>query len=267
MSKHGKRELESIGLESLYAPIGVNTKVFKPNPKIRAKYRKSLELTDDNFFIGTVGLNYMDDRKGFIPLLQAFKEFVGEHPEARLYIHTHAPGKLENTLNYAQISDMLGLYDEVIYANQASHDLGRTTEKQLSNIYNTFDVFCLASKGEGFGMPIVEAAACGVPTIMTNTTTGPEFHAARFTPWLIEVDNPDDKKWIPTGTWRYEPKPSEILKCLDCAYNFWKYGNYNIIKNEVREGALAYDWDVIWEKYWIPILNILESNLSKGVSE
>jgi len=124
MSKHGKRELESIGLESLYAPIGVNTDIFKPDPEVRAKYRKSLGLTDDIFFIGTVGLNYMDDRKGFIPLLQAFKEFVREHPEARLYIHTHAPGKAENSLNYAQVSDMLGLYDEVLYANQPNYDLG-----------------------------------------------------------------------------------------------------------------------------------------------
>jgi glycosyltransferase involved in cell wall biosynthesis len=262
MSKHGKRELEGMGLESLYAPIGVNTKIFKPNPEIRIKYRKSLELTDDNFFVGTVGLNYADDRKGFIPLLQAFKEFIKEHPEARLYIHTHAPGKTENSLNYGQISDMLGLYDKVLYANQANYDLGRMTEEQLSNLYNTFDVFCLPTKGEGFGMPILEAAACGIPTIMTDTTTGPEFHAARITPWLISVDSVDDKKWMPNGTWRLEPRPSEILKALNCAYDFWKTSDYGQLKKRVREGALAYDWDVVWDKYWRPILKMLESELN-----
>ena len=264
MSKHGKRELESIGLESLYAPIGVNTDVFKPDPEIRAKYRKSLGLADDIFFIGTVGLNYMDDRKGFIPLLQAFKEFVKEHPEARLYIHTHAPGKAENSLNYAQISDMLGLYDEVLYANQPNYDLGRMTEEQLSGLYNMFDVFCLPTKGEGFGMPMVEAASCGVPVITTETTTGPEFHAAKIAPWLITVDELDDKKWMPHGTFRYEPRPSEILKALECAYQAWKCSDWTKIKEGVRDAALKYDWDVVWEKNWKPILNALESNLKES---
>jgi len=263
MSKHGKRELESIGLESLYVPVGVNTKIFKPDPERRAKYRKAFKYDNDTFVVGMVGLNYVDDRKNFVSMFLAFKEFLKEHPNSQLYLHTHATGKDEDSLNYVAITEKLGLYDNVLFANQEQFDLRQITQEQLTGLYNTFDVFCLPTKGEGFGMPMVEAASCGVPVVTTETTTGPEFHAAKIAPWLITVDELDDKKWMPHGTFRYEPRPSEILKALECAYQAWKCSDWVKIKEGVREAALKYDWDVIWDKNWVPILNVLESNLSE----
>jgi len=38
----------------------------------------------------------------------------------------------------------------------------------LATIYNSFDVFALPTMGEGFGLPILESQACGVPALATD---------------------------------------------------------------------------------------------------
>lgn len=259
MSKHGVRELKSIGLDPLYIPLGINTEVFKPSAKGRKTFRKSLNWEDENLFIiGSVGLNYADDRKGFIPLMQAFREFHKNHSEARLFLHTHAEGIREGSIDYARISDSLGLADYVAYPHQQSYDFCRLDEKWLNNTYNGFDVFCLPSKGEGFGLPLLEAQACGIPTITTDTTTGPELCKEG---WLIDIDKFDHMRWMPTGTFRLEPAPSEILKCLEVAYGFWKHGDWKSLKKDARESVLEYDWNVVWDKYFQPTLKFLEERL------
>jgi len=38
----------------------------------------------------------------------------------------------------------------------------------LATVYNAFDVFALPTMGEGFGLPILESQACGVPAVVTD---------------------------------------------------------------------------------------------------
>ena len=47
----------------------------------------------------------------------------------------------------------------------------------LAQIMNCFDVHLFMSHSEGFGLPIVEALACGVPTLVTNYSSMPELIA------------------------------------------------------------------------------------------
>jgi len=264
MSKHGSRELQSIGLDPLYAPVGVRTDIFKPDKEARATYRKNFKWPDDVFVVGSVGLNYKDDRKGFIDLMVAFKELTKRHSDVRLYLHTHAEGARENTLNYTVVLNNLELYNYVLFGPQEAIDQGTIGQEQLSKLYNTFDVFCLPTKGEGFGLPIVEAASCGIPVATTATTTGPEFHKAGVVTWLIDIDWLTNGSWMPTNTWRYEPNASQILKQLEAAYNFWKFGDYTSLKHDVRKAALQYDWNKVWPKHWQPILKTLEQNKGKN---
>lgn len=46
--------------------------------------------------------------------------------------------------------------------------------KDLAKIYNLAKVFCLPSLYEGFGLPILEAMACGCPVITANVSSMPE---------------------------------------------------------------------------------------------
>ncbi|MBU2578197.1 glycosyltransferase family 4 protein [Patescibacteria group bacterium] len=51
---------------------------------------------------------------------------------------------------------------------------GRVKQKDLPLIYNGADLFVYPSFGEGFGIPPLEAMACGVPVITSDTTALPE---------------------------------------------------------------------------------------------
>jgi len=258
MSKHGVKELRSIGLEPMYAPHGVNTKVFRPNLDGRKAFRKDMGWTDDDFVIGSVGLNYGDDRKGFIPLMRAFKEFEKKHIEAKLYIHTHVGGKYPGTVDYIKIADKIGV-SRLYFPHQGSNDIGRIDKEWLNDVYNGMDVFCLPTRGEGFGIPIIEAQACGTPVITTDTTTGKELTK---TGWLIDT-KPDHLRYIPGNCFRYEVGEEGVLKCLELAYNAWKYTDYRGLRKVTRENILEFDWDTIWKKHWKPIFKLLEEKLKE----
>ena len=182
MSTHGVRELRSVGIEPMYGPHGVDCQIFKPNPEWRKRFRDNYGWDDSHFVIGSVGMNYGDDRKGFIPLMRAFKKFHDAHPEARLFLHTHALGKMEGTIEYFKIATGLGISNLVSWPDQLAHDLGRITDEWMSATYNGMDVFCLPTRGEGFGIPLIESQACGIPLITTATTTGPELINATNSP-------------------------------------------------------------------------------------
>jgi glycosyltransferase involved in cell wall biosynthesis len=60
-----------------------------------------------------------------------------------------------------------GLVDDVILTNFV-------TDEELVKIYNAADVFVYPSIFEGFGLPPLEAMACGTPVITSNTSSLPE---------------------------------------------------------------------------------------------
>ena len=52
--------------------------------------------------------------------------------------------------------------------------LGRVSELELITLYSMADVFVFPSFYEGFGVPPLEAMACGAPVITSNTSSLPE---------------------------------------------------------------------------------------------
>ncbi len=269
MSRHGERELWRLGHEPYYLPCGIDTKVFRPNPYTRLEFREEFHLTDDNFLVGSVGLNYEDDRKGFIPLMRAFKVFHERHPESRLYLHTLANERnhVASAINLLKVARDIGVADSIIWPHQPSYFLGRITPEWLSDCYNGMDVFCLATKGEGFGIPIVEAQACGVPAIVSNTTTGRELTLGPQ--FLIETDPLDDARWLVTGCDRLECRPSNILAAMEDAYVAWRnrckgYDSWNRYKAAAIALAAQYDWGEVWPTYFRPILAEMEKRLKQA---
>lgn len=261
MTQHGKRELERYDLEPEYAPIGFDPDVFHPDSDLAGEFREALQWKDglkpdDMFLIGTVGLNYGDDRKGFVILLQAFKAFRDQHPEARLYLHTQA-NKKDEGINYSRIAHELGVMDYVAWANPAQLWFGSYTPEELAAVYSAFDVFCLPTRGEGFGMPVIEAQACGTPVIVTDNTSGPELCK---TGRLIKTDS-DDYVYTGLNTWRVQPKPSEVVDALERSLALWgKNGDY--LESVYTEDAVEeYQWPNVWEKHWKPIIDKIEAML------
>ena len=82
------------------------------------------------------------------------------------------------------------LYDDIFAEVERSqvtglvHFLGFVDDDDLPSLYSLADLFAFPSHYEGFGLPVLEAMACGVPVLCTNTSSLPELtgDAARLVP-------------------------------------------------------------------------------------
>ena len=253
MSRFGERWLKTADLDPLYAPHGVDTKVFRPLEGGREEGRKALGIPQDAFVVGMVGANrgwsIQACRKAFPQMFDAFSHFARRHDDAFLYCHTHmapaAPGMdlifLAKTL---QIPD-----SRMAFPNDEAWHLNLMDDHFLAGVMNTFDVLCHSSMSEGFGVPIIEAQACGVPVIVCDNTSMPELSQ---TQWLVGGDrwwNGDQKSWA------MMPSVSSIVEQLEVSYE--ARGDQKV-KDAAVQFAQTYDADRVAEKYWAPVLEALE---------
>lgn len=93
-------------------------------------------------------------RKGHQDVYSAFyKAFDYHNHDVRLVMKCR-PGSLKR-LDFS-------------YSNDMRITIWRTDVDEIADIYNPFDAFLFPTKFEGFGQPPREAAACGVPTVVTR---------------------------------------------------------------------------------------------------
>lgn len=67
--------------------------------------------------------------------------------------------------------------------------IGRLDREDLRRLYSCTDLFVFPSRYEGFGMPVLEAMACGAPTITSSTSSLPE--VAGDAALLLDPDDVD----------------------------------------------------------------------------
>jgi len=114
-------------------------------------------------FVLTVG--NLEPRKNLARLIEAFAA-VARNPgvTAKLVLVGKAKGEGGSL---ARLVEQHGLRDRVIFT-------GFVAEEQLVLLYNRAAVFVYPSLYEGFGLPPLEAMACGCPVIASNVTAMPE---------------------------------------------------------------------------------------------
>ena len=258
VTRHGERELKRVGFNPIYAPLGVDTKLFRPDPELRKEFRKRKNWEDNTFVIGFVGINYKTDRKNIVGLLKAFQKFHNEFPKSILYLHTDIFGSTAEGLPLNWIMNACGFDPEgkgaVHIVDQTSYHLWNISQDELVGLYNAFDVFCFPTQGEGFGLPLVEAQACGCPIITTETTSGAELCKGGL---LIHADE-NYYEFSTLKTWFLKVPMLEIYKKLKIMHKIWDAGKMGKYQKAAREGMLEYDWDVVYDKYWRPLLKTLE---------
>lgn len=258
ITRHGERELKRVGFNPIYAPLGVDIKVFRPDAEIRKTFRQKKKWDDETFVIGFVGLNYQTDRKNIVNLIKAFQKFHNEEPSSILYLHTDIFGSTAQGLPLNWIMGACGFDVDgkgaVQVANQLDYHLWNISRDEMVGLYNAFDVFCFPTKGEGFGLPLIEAQACGCPVIVSETTSGKELLKGGL---LIHADE-DYYEFSTLKTWILKVPMSEIYKKLKIMHKIWKAGKLEKYQKAAREGILEYDWDNVYTKYWRPLLKILE---------
>ena len=248
MSEFGHRKALEAGIESTYIPHGVDTKLFKPNAKIRNQVREAMGI-QDKFVVGTVAAN-IGERKNYKAMLQAFAKFHKEYPDTAFVCHTN-PLERKGMSNMAVYCKELGIENDVIFPTQDDLQRGYSKEEMVA-LYNAMDCFFLLTRGEGFGVPTIEAQACGLPVILTDCTTSEELCGSG---WLVDVV---DKDWTYQSSYQFLADVDHAVKRLETAY---ESNGTDSLKKKAREFALNYDYDLIVEKYWLPYLKKLEAKV------
>jgi glycosyltransferase involved in cell wall biosynthesis len=169
-TQFGKDELSAGGYRGPcdIIPLGVDSDLFHPvSYEDHLKSRITLTnkpIPETAFLVGVVGRN--QPRKRLDLAMAYFAEWVHNHdvPDAYLYLHTAPTGergcdirslgkhhKLEGRLILAEMQPGYGLPDE-----------------QLVRVYQALDVYLSTTQGEGWGLPALEAMACGVPCVLPD---------------------------------------------------------------------------------------------------
>jgi FkbM family methyltransferase len=254
-SRFGERMAHDAGLDVRYVPHGVDTAAFRPGEQAAA--REKLGIPPDRFVVLMVAANKDNpSRKAYPAALHAFAHLARKHPDAHLYLHT----VLRGGTDLEAILDHLELRGRASAANQYAVITGAHDSDHMATLYQAADVLLSPSFGEGFGIPILEAQACGLPVIVGDWSSMSELC---FAGWKIPqpADAVDgygpvpDPWWNPLGAYWQQPRVGAILEALEAAYQARSGAGWPRLQSAAREGATAYDADLVARDYWRPVLD------------
>lgn len=157
------------GVDARFAP--------QDDPAEAARVRERYKIADGPFVlsVGTI-----QPRKNHVRLIQAFAAAVGaKHPPAPA--RSCSGDSLVDASPLLVIAGGRGwMYDE-IYAEVERQGLagrvhfpGFVDDGDLPALYRAADVFAYPALYEGFGLPVLEALACGTPVVTSNVSSLPE---------------------------------------------------------------------------------------------
>ncbi len=263
-----------------YIYHGVDTKMFRPAPKEqRQQFKKRLLGIDNKKVIGIVARN--QPRKAFDSLFKMFYHVLrGEwyrckecgtittsiYDEVKKEASKPASCRkcLSKEIKKGNVRD-----DVVLYLHCAPKDCGwdlidlqedfdlrgniifnpdlqigrGVDERTLAAIYNAIDIFTLPTRGEGFGLPVLEAMSSGRPIVATDYSAHPEW--AKGAGFLVppKVLEAEPLTNIRRAIIDMDEYVQSIITLLDDEELCEKYGEKG------REQALKMDWSII-SKQW-----------------
>jgi glycosyltransferase involved in cell wall biosynthesis len=193
-------------------PNGVDTKVFTPDgPPLRPQGARKFVF----LFVGGA-----IRRKGVDLLLEAYKTAFDPGEDVSLilamsgvtgaYQHNSLLPQIERAANDSGFPHLQPLFDCF-------------DDATLASLYRGCDAFALPYRGEGFGMPLLEAMACGKPAITTALGPSTDFCSGETTYLVAAHEEEVPEEPPPLGpltgkfTW-FEPDFAELVRTLRHVY-------------------------------------------------
>lgn len=256
LSQHGVHQLEGGGVDPkriFLIPHGVDCKLFRNRTEEeRAAIRESLGIPSDCFLVGLVQAN-KGGRKGIDVQIEAFARFQEKYEDAHLYLHVE-PSTAMGGVDVEHCLRESGLLGKgIIHRTSDYYARVGVQEQTIAKIMGSFDVLLQATCGEGFGIPIIEAQASGVPVIVNDCSAMPEL--ARH-PDLI-CRKPAAFR-APHGGWHFMPQVDEVQRALEHVYKLPWASVEEWRADCARFAQINFDWPIIQTK-WKAILTLLEA--------
>lgn len=248
MSRFGYDRFRTAGFDPVYVPHGIDMSVFTP-PQDRDEIRKMMGVDPGAFVIGINGANNDAIRKGLPEQMLAFARFAKDHADALLALHTgvHQDGGQD----LEALAESLGITDRVRVVDQYRYHGGLVQPPELSDWYGMLDVLSCCSFGEGFGLPVIEAQACGTPVITTAASSMTELN-----PLGTEVGGEPFWNGVHKGWW-VKPSIPEIVSAYEKAY----LARDDMDHGALREFAGNYDANAVAAEFMKPAVSELLSRM------
>ncbi len=231
------------GLETDWIWLGVDRAVFRsaaPEHPLSAgqmsiatkeQAKASFNLSG-KFLVISVSDNH--GRKNLADAIKVFAAFARGKEDALLYLHTNP---VDNGFDLLAVVSRLGIRPQVMFPSDlglsGAHELDTS---RLAVLYNAADVYLSTSSGEGFGLTLAEALACGLPVVAQSFSAIPEVvgEGGILTP-------PERLRTCPNGADLCLPKLEPMVDALEHLYRSPEL-RLELSQKCVRQ-ARNFDWD------------------------
>lgn len=241
-TRHGQASVEERKLQCAYVPAAYDSTIYHPGA---SDWRERAGKTADQFIVAVVARNTGraggPSRKAFPQLLEGFKLFLDVRPDAFLYLHTLTNGQVDIDREIQR----LGIPDENVSQCLPLELLsGLCSPQHMAEMYRAADVLLSPSMGEGFGVPIVEAQACGTPVITGDWTAMSEVTRSG-----IAIPKENSIRWPePSGAdWRLV-QPEAVAAALQAV------AETTYDPAEVSASVADYEVETVLRDHWLPVL-------------
>jgi glycosyltransferase involved in cell wall biosynthesis len=203
-------------------------------------------IKDDAFLVSIVAANKANGilhRKALAENIMAFSIFRAEHPDAHLYLHMTAHNAFGGFM-LPRLLKAVGLDESCVTIADSNELITGYPSEALAAIYTASDVLLSTSYGEGFGVPSIEAQACGTRIITSAFAASKDL--AGEDSYLI----PGQPFWDEKQQAFFEiPQIGAIVNGLKLAHAAERG-----VSQKAIEFASQFDTERVWRWYWEPFI-------------
>lgn len=275
-SEYNVNTFKANGIQNVYSVApGVDVNEFNPNvPPLIAKDGR----------VRFLAVGEYTPRKGFDLLIPAYlAEFTNED-NVSLIVKAYNGSKRVNDSKDIIKKDILKwrsespniLHPHILFLGDIM------SNEKLPSLYTSADAYVLLTRGEGFGLPMAEAMACGIPCVLPNNSAYVDF-VTNNNGYLVDIKGLEKYNDLHKASILYKDSESPIIDIMH-ARKILRH-IYNNVQEASEKGKLAretivqnYNFDVAAhrmferlkkiETYWTPtIINSVTENFEELIFE
>jgi glycosyltransferase involved in cell wall biosynthesis len=223
-------------------PHGVDPAIFRPDSAARQTARETLGLQDAFVYLSA---GAMTMNKGTDVLLTAFARVAEADPAARLFLKG-ADALYPSRDIVREVLDHLPARTRETVATRLIYHGETYSSRMMANLLRAADVYVSPYRAEGFNMPVLEAAACGVPVICTGGGPTDEFTQESFarrirsTPTQMKLNSAQLGDYL-------EPDPDHLVELMQQAARE-RDGAARIGATGAAHVAQSFTWERVTER-------------------